>query len=75
MPLRMGMLSLFISPFALIVALTSTPLTGWRPGNEKIMYLFARQTISMVWDFGEANILENVVMDLSPTWNTKLSVC
>lgn len=36
-------------------------LTGWRPGNEKIMYLFARQTISMVWDFGEANILENVV--------------
>ncbi|PFG08823.1 MULTISPECIES: DUF1156 domain-containing protein [unclassified Marinobacter] len=36
-------------------------LTGWRPGNEKIMYLFARQTISMIWDFGEANILENVV--------------
>lgn len=36
-------------------------LTGWRSGNEKIMYLFARQTISMVWDFGEANILENVV--------------
>ena len=36
-------------------------LTGWRKGNEKIMYLFSRQVIPMVWDFGEANILENVV--------------
>ena len=35
--------------------------TGWRPGNEKIMYLFSRQAIPMVWDFGEANILERVV--------------
>ena len=36
-------------------------LTGWRSGNEKIMYLFSKQTISMVWDYGEANILANVV--------------
>lgn len=36
-------------------------LTGWRAGNEKIMYLFARQAIPMVWDFGEANIMANVV--------------
>ena len=36
-------------------------LTGWRPGNEKIMYLFARQAIPMSWDFGEANIMEKVV--------------
>lgn len=36
-------------------------LTGWRQGNEKIMYLFARQAIPMAWDFGEANIMENVV--------------
>lgn len=36
-------------------------LTGWRPGNEKIMGLFNRQAIPMVWDFGEANILANVV--------------
>jgi len=36
-------------------------LTGWRKRNEKIMYLFSRQAIPMVWDFGEANILENVV--------------
>ena len=36
-------------------------LTGWRSGNEKIMYLFARQSIPMVWDYGEANIMEKVV--------------
>jgi putative DNA methylase len=36
-------------------------LTGWRSGNEKIMYLFSRQAIPMVWDYGEANIMENVV--------------
>jgi len=36
-------------------------LTGWRQGNEKIMYLFSRQAIPMVWDFGEANILGRVV--------------
>lgn len=36
-------------------------LTGWRAGNEKIMYLFARQSIPMVWDYGEANLLEKVV--------------
>ena len=36
-------------------------LTGWRAGNEKIMGMFNRQAIPMVWDFGEANILENVV--------------
>ena len=36
-------------------------LTGWRPGNQKIMALFNRQAIPMVWDFGEANILEYVV--------------
>ena len=36
-------------------------LTGWRPGNEKIMYLFSRHAIPMVWDYGEANIFENVV--------------
>lgn len=36
-------------------------LTGWRPGNEKIMYLFSRHAIPMVWDYGEANIFEDVV--------------
>lgn len=36
-------------------------LTGWRAGNEKIMYLFARQAIPMAWDYGEANIMARVV--------------
>ena len=36
-------------------------LTGWRPGNEKIMYLFSRHAIPMTWDYGEANILRDVV--------------
>lgn len=36
-------------------------LNGWRQGNEKIMNLFSRQAIPMVWDFGEANIMANVV--------------
>lgn len=36
-------------------------VTGWRAGNQKIMNLFSKQTIPMVWDFAEANILGNVV--------------
>lgn len=36
-------------------------LTVWAERSEKITYLFVRQAISMVWDFGEANIMENVV--------------
>jgi putative DNA methylase len=36
-------------------------LVGWGASNEKIMHLFNRQAIPMVWDYGEANILENVV--------------
>ena len=33
----------------------------WVPSNEKVMNLFARQAIPMVWDFAEANILAEVV--------------
>lgn len=36
-------------------------LTRWVPGNEKVMNLFARQALPMVWDYAEANILEEVV--------------
>ena len=36
-------------------------LTRWSSSNEKIMNLFGRQAIPMVWDFGEANILANYV--------------
>lgn len=44
-------------------------LTGWRPGNEKIMYLFNRQAIPMVWDFGESNIISNAVGSISAITN------
>lgn len=36
-------------------------LCRWNPSNQKIMNLFGRQAIPMVWDFGEANILGDVV--------------
>jgi len=32
-------------------------LCRWSPTNQKVMNLFARQAIPMVWDFSEANIL------------------
>ncbi|QTN34152.1 DUF1156 domain-containing protein [Akkermansiaceae bacterium] len=40
---------------------------GWRCGNEKIMNLFSRQAIPMVWDYGEANILADVVGGFGPS--------
>jgi len=36
-------------------------LCRWNNGNEKIMNLFGRQAIPMVWDFGEANLLGDTV--------------
>ena len=36
-------------------------LTRWVQTNEKVMNLFARQAIPMVWDFAEANILGQTV--------------
>lgn len=36
-------------------------LCGWTPGNQKVMHLFGRQAIPMVWDFGEANVLGDSV--------------
>ena len=36
-------------------------LTTWLPSNEKVMVLFTRQAIPMVWSFGEANIMQNFV--------------
>lgn len=35
----------------------NTALCRWGPSNEKVMNLFDRQAIPMLWDFGEANIL------------------
>jgi putative DNA methylase len=36
-------------------------LCGWNPSNQKVMHLFTRQAVPMVWDYGEANMLANVV--------------
>ena len=36
-------------------------LCGWSASNEKVMHLFGRQAIPMVWDFAEANILADSV--------------
>jgi putative DNA methylase len=36
-------------------------LCRWNPSNQKIMNLFGRQAIPMAWDFGEANVLAEVV--------------
>ena len=32
-------------------------LCGWSSANQKVMHLFGRQAIPMIWDFAEANIL------------------
>lgn len=32
-------------------------LCTWSPTNQKVMHLFGRQAIPMVWDFAEANIM------------------
>ncbi|CUS37813.1 DUF1156 domain-containing protein [Candidatus Nitrospira nitrificans] len=32
-------------------------LCGWSASNQKVMHLFGRQAIPMIWDFAEANIL------------------
>jgi putative DNA methylase len=32
-------------------------LCGWSATNQKVMHLFGRQAIPMIWDFAEANIL------------------
>jgi len=36
-------------------------LCGWSSSNQKVMHLFGRQAIPMVWDFAEANILGDSV--------------
>lgn len=35
--------------------------TGWNASNEKIMHLFGSHRIPMAWDYGEANITQDVV--------------
>lgn len=41
-------------------------LCRWSPSNEKVMNLFGKQAIPMVWDFAEANVLGQAV----GSWST-----
>ncbi len=41
-------------------------LTRWVPGNQKVMNLFGKQTVSMTWDYPEAAILANTVGGFGP---------
>lgn len=36
-------------------------LCGWGASNQKVMHLFGKQAIPMIWDFAEANTLANTV--------------
>jgi putative DNA methylase len=40
---------------------------GWSSTNQKVMHLFGKQAIPMVWDFSEANVLEKVVGGFAPS--------
>jgi putative DNA methylase len=42
-------------------------LCSWSPSNQKVMHLFGKQAIPMVWDFCEANVLEKVVGGFAPS--------
>lgn len=42
-------------------------LCRWSPTNQKVMNLFGKQAIPMVWDFCEANVLEKVVGGFAPS--------
>lgn len=44
----------------------SNSLTRWVPGNQKVMNLFGKQTISMTWDYPEAAILADTVGGFAP---------
>lgn len=47
----------------------SNAAVRWNPSNQKVMNLFARQSIPMTWDFAEANLLEDVVGGFRPAAN------
>ena len=47
----------------------SNSCTRWVPGNQKVMNLFAKQSIAMTWDFPEANILVDTVGGFVPAAN------
>ena len=45
---------------------TLNALCGWSPSNQKVMHLFGKQTLSMAWEFAEANILAETVGGFRP---------
>lgn len=47
----------------------SNTCTRWVPGNQKVMNLFAKQSIAMTWDFPEANIMVDTVGGFVPAAN------
>jgi putative DNA methylase len=44
----------------------SNSVTRWVPGNQKVMNLFGKQTVSMTWDYPEAAILADTVGGFAP---------
>ncbi len=46
-------------------------LSRWKPSGQQQMQLFARQAISMVWDFSEANALG----DKAICWHNSVEIC
>ncbi len=43
--------------------------TRWVPGNQKVMNLFNKQAVPMIWDFPEAAIINDTVGGFEPTAN------
>lgn len=41
-------------------------LCGWSSSNQKVMHLFGKQALPMVWDYAEANILADTVGGFLP---------
>jgi putative DNA methylase len=41
-------------------------LCGWSSSNQKVMHLFGKQTLSMAWEFAEANVLVETVGGFLP---------
>ncbi len=46
------------------VAMTCNSLGRWNPVGEKVQHAFGRQTLSMVWDYPEANVLADATGSL-----------
>ena len=44
-------------------------LCGWSSSNQKVMHLFGKQSLPMVWDFAEAAILHETVGGFGPACN------